>query len=430
MTSVREAEADRALMSRIMWRIMPLLVACMIVSTIEKSNVGYAKLGLIEDLGFTEAVVGFGASLFFVGYVLLEIPSAMANYRYGARLWFARIMVTWAITTLLLVFVRSAEMFYLLRFLLGAAEAGLYPSLIFYLTLWFPENERARAMGYLTLGSAFGNSLSAMISGSLLDFGGAFELAGWQWVFIVTGLLPLITTVFVLLYLPSNANEAKFLQPHEKERVNQLIAANAAKQHHGGVLALLVHPVVIGFGVLYAVLLGALYGVNYWMPTVINEFGVSGSMNGVIISAPWAFDALLLVWLMPKLRSPRTVVWGLVAFSVIGVLSFGAAATTGGLALKAAAVMLGIPAISLSVACFWTIPVKYFSGAQSAAAIGAISMIGNMGGVATLNLMPAIATGFGSPQVALWVPGVGMGLIAIWGIFMVGKMRPANVAVG
>src|SRR6185436_19395200 len=143
-----------ALMTKLLWRLMPLLVAGLVISTIDRGNIGFAKLDMREDLGFSEPVFAFGASLFYVGYVLFEIPSAMASYRYGARIWFARIMVTWAITTLLLAFTQSATVFYVLRFLLGAAEAGLYPALIFYLTLWFPAEERGRAMGVLTLGSA------------------------------------------------------------------------------------------------------------------------------------------------------------------------------------------------------------------------------------------------------------------------------------
>src|SRR3546814_862721 len=156
---------------------MPLAVACLVFSAIDRANIGFAKLGMLGDLGFSETVFAFGASLFYLGYVLFEIPSAMAGYRYGARLWFARIMITWCITTLLLAFVHSTTAFYVLRFLLGAAEAGLYPALVFYLTLWFPQHERARAMGVLTLGSAFGNGFSAILCGSLLDLAGALDLA-------------------------------------------------------------------------------------------------------------------------------------------------------------------------------------------------------------------------------------------------------------
>lgn len=424
-----DTSADKALMTRILWRLMPLLVVSLVVSTIDKSNVGFAKLGMIEDLGFTETVFGFGSSLFFVGYVLFEVPSAMANYRYGARLWFARIMVTWSITTLLLSFTQSAAIFYVLRFLLGAAEAGLYPALIFYLTLWFPESERPRAMGMLTLGSAFGNGFSAIISGALLDLNGVFGLAGWQWIFLVTGLMPLVTTVLVLRYLPNRPEDAQFLTADEKSRVTAMLGErpDAGRGRHG--FSSLLDPRVIGFGLLYGIFLGSVYGISYWMPTVLRDFGVSGSVNGIIIGVPWAIDAVLLMVIMPRLRSQWAIMRALVVLSVVAILSFAAAASWGGLAMKGAALMIGIPAISIAIACFWTIPVRYFSGAQAAASIGSISMIGNLGGVATLNLMPALAGYSGSPATALWVPSIGMAVVGIWAgwlNFGPGRARPGR----
>lgn len=431
MTAIEhDAASDRALMTRVLWRIMPLSILCLVISAIDRTNVGFSKLGMLEDLHFSEAVFGFGSSLFYVGYVLFEIPSTMANYRYGARIWFARIMVTWSITTLLLAFTQSPALFYVLRFALGAAEAGLYPALIFYLTLWFPEHERARAMGYLTLGSAFGNGLSAVLSGSLLDLDGQLGLAGWQWIFVVTGALPLVTTLLVLRYLPSTPADATFLSEGEKERVARMLepAADTAHRRHG--FSALLKPQVIGFGLLYGIFLGSLYGVNYWMPTVLRDFGVSGSLNGLMIGLPWAVDAVLLLIVMPRLRTNRTINAALLPLSLIAIVSFAAAASWGGLMLKGCALLLGIPAISLCIACFWTIPVRYFRGAEGAAAIGATSMIGNLGGVATLNLMPALAGYWGSPAAALWVPSLGMAVIAIWAVCLIAADRRSTARAG
>ncbi|PZU61221.1 MAG: MFS transporter [Sphingobium sp.] len=426
-TATYDASSDRALMTRIMWRIMPLAIACLVVSTIDRTNIGFAKLGMLDDLGFSEAIFGFGSSLFYVGYVLFEIPSAIANYRYGARLWFARIMITWSIATLLLAFTRSAEIFYLLRFLLGVAEAGLYPALIFYLTLWFPEKERARAMGVLTLGSAFGNGLSALISGSLLDLDGHLGINGWQWVFLVTGVLPIVTTVLVLRYLPDRPQSARFLNAEEKDQVAALLGPAQGGAHRAHGIRVLFDWRVIGFGMLYGVFLGSLYGVNYWMPTVLRDFGVSGAANGAMIGIPWAVDAVLLMLIMPRLKSSGSVLWALLLLSLVAIVSFGAAASWGGLMLKVSALLFGIPAISLCIACFWTIPVRYFSGAHAAAAIGAISMVGNLGGVATLNLMPAIGTHLGSPALALWVPSIGMLSIALWSAWLIARERSVQV---
>ncbi len=429
-TKTTDPASDDALMTRVMWRIMPLTIACLVISTIDRSNIGFAKLGMLSDLSFSERAFGFGSSLFYLGYVLLEMPSTLASYKYGAKLWFARIMVTWTATTLLLAFIKSTYLFYLLRFALGAAEAGLFPAIIFYMTLWFPAQQRARAMGLATLGSAFGNGIGALVCGLLLDLNGRLGLAGWQWIFVVTGLMPLITTVLVLRYLPNSPKEATFLSESERERVAALLAKDPSPASHGHVLSVLLDPKVIGFGVIYAALLGSLYGVIYWMPTVLRDFGISGSLNGLVLGMPWAFDALLLVLIMPRLRSGKAVELGLLALCVLAVASFAAAASGGGLAFKGSAMMIGIPAISLCMACFWTIPVRYFSGEHSAAAIGGISTIGNLGGVVTLNMMPALAQHLGSPARALWAPSIGMGILGLWALVMVvraGAAKPAAV---
>ena len=159
MNAATAPVSDAKLMSRALWRIMPLTILCAVVGTIDRTNIGFAKLGMRTDIGLTEAAFALGSSLFYLGYVLFEIPSAMGNARYGARVWLSRIMLTWSAVTLLLVFTRSTEMFYILRFALGVAEAGIYPAQLYYVTLWFPQSERPRAIGMLTLGSAFGNGL-------------------------------------------------------------------------------------------------------------------------------------------------------------------------------------------------------------------------------------------------------------------------------
>ncbi len=417
---------DRELMDRALWRIMPLMVALLIISTIDRTNVGFAKLGMRSDLGLTEAAFALGSSLFYLGYVAFEIPSAMAAYRYGARIWFARIMLTWSVTTLLLAIASNATGFYALRFLLGAAEAGLYPAQIFFLTLWFPQRERARAMGILTLGSALGNGLSALICGMLLDLNGVMGLAGWQWIFIATGLAPLITTVLVLRYLPNRPSDARFYNDGEKARVEAMIAEDPeTSREQGHSLGAILNWRVVGFGLLYAVLLGSLYGIIYWAPTVYSEFKLSGKMNGLLVAIPWAFDVILLLIIPRRLKTYRATLLGLLVLGTLGVVSYGIGAVGGGVWIKLASLMVGIPAISLAISCFWTLPVRYFSGGRAAAAIGAISTLGNLGGVATLNAMPAVAKMGGSPATALLVPSFGMAVVIVVSVAMLLRGRSA-----
>jgi len=409
--------ADRALMTRTLWRIMPLVVLCSVIGTIDRTNIGYAKLGMLGDLGMTEAAFGFGSSLFYLGYVLFEIPSTVASARYGARIWFSRIMITWSVVTLLLTVTRSTEMFYVLRFLLGAAEAGIYPAQLYFLTLWFPQEERARAIGILTLGSAFGNGFSALLCGSLLGLHGAAGLNGWQWIFLVTGTLPLVVTVLTIKYLPNEPNEARFLTDVEKRRMAELLATGGnVSAHPPGFLAAIVNAKVVGFGVLYAIILGSLYGVIYWAPTVFNSFHLSGAKNGLIVALPWALDAVLLILIPTRIRRHRSVLLAMIIFSIIAVISFGVGTVDRQLVPQAAALLVGIPAMSLSLGLYWTLPVRHFSGPESAASIGAISTIGNIGGIAALNLMPALAHAGGSPAAALWYPCIGMMIVLLYAL--------------
>ena len=211
--------ADRdgdALMYRIMWRIMPLMVAFMMLSVIDRSNVSYAKLQMVSGLGMSETAYGLASSLFFIGSLVFEVPSALAAHRFGARFWFARILLTWGLLTVLLGFTFSGSLFAGLRFLIGAAEAGAYPGIIYYLTLWFPKRYRVQALALMTIGSPLGNMFGSLFGGLLLNLDGALGLAGWQWVFVATGLPAMLLFALILKYLPDGPKDAKFLSDRER----------------------------------------------------------------------------------------------------------------------------------------------------------------------------------------------------------------------
>ncbi|MFC6050112.1 MFS transporter, partial [Methylobacterium hispanicum] len=197
-------------------RLMPLLGLMYLIAYIDRQNISYAKLQMVGDLGLSESVYGLGASLFFLGYFLFEVPANVILERVGARRWFARIMFTWGLITILLGFTQNTSMFYLLRFLLGVAEAGFFPGVLFALTLWFPQSHRARMIGWFMIASAFANAVGAAIGGALLDLDGLLGLKGWQWVFVATGLPALVLTVVVLRVLPDGPERAPWLPPEGK----------------------------------------------------------------------------------------------------------------------------------------------------------------------------------------------------------------------
>lgn len=405
---------DDRLVRRAVWRIMPLTVLCFVSAVIDKSNIGFAKLQMAHDLHMSEAVYGLGASLFFAAFLVFEVPSALAAHRFGARTWVARIMASWGVTTLLLAFATSVSLFYGLRFALGVAEAGLYPTLLYYLTLWFPQSQQARVAGILTLGSALGNGSGALISGALLDLNGAFGFAGWQWIFLVTGILPLVLTPLVLLFMPDAPAHAKFFSADERARLAALVEADKPRESgERHILSALADLRVLGYSLIYCLLGVALFGVIYWTPTAIKGFAVTGTMNGLLSAAPWVLACALLLIIPPRLQSRGAVQRALIATAVFGTLCFAVAASFDAPLWRYAALVAGTPCISLAIGLFWALPVRMFAGARAAAVIAAINVFGSLGGFIAQNLMPAAASWGSGPQFAMWVPCACMALIGV-----------------
>ncbi|MDB6094948.1 MAG: Major facilitator superfamily 1 transporter [Verrucomicrobia bacterium] len=414
-------------MKRVGRRLMPLLVLLLLVAFIDRQNVGFAKLTMLVDTGMSEAVYALGASLFFVGYLIFEIPSTLALHRYGARAWIGRIIFTWGLATVLLGFTANVGMFYFLRFMLGAAEAGFYPGVLYYLTLWFPQSHRARVLAIFTLGSALGNMSGAMISGPLLDLNGALGLAGWQWVFIGTGVPAIALTAVVFAFLPSSPADAKFLSDEEKAMIATALArdTDSAKPAHGNPLACLADPRVFGFALVYSMLAIAHYGATYWMPTVVKGFGVTASVNGMLNMIPWGLAACMLLLIPRRLRSDLAVLKAVSVIGFIGMTAFLASILLPENWQRFTALCIGAPCISLMYPCFWTLPPRFFSGARAAASLAAINSIGNLGGFLGQNLMPRVKEWSGTTIGAMFVPAAGlMGLsLAAFTAFLIFRRR-------
>lgn len=419
--------AQKAVLDRVLWRVMPLVIACMVIGTIDRSNIGFAKLSMVHDLKMSEAVFALGSSLLYFGYLVFEIPSALGAHRFGARIWLSRIMATWGLATLFLAFTDSTWMFYLLRFLLGAGEAGLYPALLFYITLWFPKAYIARAMGMLTIGSALGNGLGALVAGPLLDLNGVLGLAGWRWIFLVTGAVPMIGVLVIMATMHDSIAQAKFLSEAEKEELSKAIEPGGRQQHRFvDIIRAVAEPKVLGHGLVYATLLTALFGVIYWSPSVVKTFGVTGTQNGLLVALPWAIDAVLLLIIPARLRNPGMVLKTMIGLQLLGSIAFAAAASVDDSMFRYAMLLVGIPCISVGLALYWTYPTRMFRGAPAAAALATISTLGNMGGLVGQNLMPALAEAGGSTSAALIAPCFCLGVLAIGGFVVLVRGRGAR----
>ncbi|WP_302057020.1 MFS transporter [Paraburkholderia sp. CNPSo 3281] len=399
------------------WRLMPLLGVLYLVAYIDRSNIAFAKLQMLGSLGLSEVAYGLGASLFFIGYLLFEVPSNVLLHKYGAPRWMARIMFTWGVVTILLAFTRNATMFYILRFLLGASEAGLYPGVIYYLTLWFPQRHRVRMLGYFTVGSSLGNMIGAPICGWLLDKGGLFGLQGWQLVFVVTGIPSVLLTIVVLFLLPQAPQQATFLSEGEKRWLTHTLSTESAaarsQSRHGSVLSVFTEPRVLGMAFYYMMLSISVYGVSYWLPTLVKGFGVTNTTNGLLNIIPWLLATIVLATLPSRLRASNHATVAMLVSSLLGMVFFVSSVFLPGHALRFAALCLGAPCMYLLIPCFWTLPPKFLYGARAAAGIAAINSLGNIGGFIAQNLVPFVKQATGSTRMPMLVPAACMVIFAI-----------------
>jgi MFS family permease len=418
-TASPDMAQDERLIHRVWWRIMPLVLVTYLVSVIDKMNVSFAKLQMVHQIGLTETAYGLASSLFFIGYLIFEIPSALGVHRFGAPKWIFRIVLSWGIATLLIAYTSSGSMFAALRFLVGAAEAGLYPGIVYYLTVWFPRRYQVRAFALLTLGSAFGNMLGSAFGGALLSLDGFWHYAGWQWVFIITGLLALVLAPIVLFCLPRSVETASFLDPLERSRLAHMVAKEAPAAHHeGGVWVVLRDSKVLVLAFAYTLMLTSLYGLIYWLPTVIKGFGVSSSINGLLTMIPWALTAALLLIVPRMLKTESHVRVAAATIGAIGCMAFVVSLLVNAPALRYIALVIGTPCTSLLLPCFWSLPSKYFSGRRSAASLAAISSIGNFGGFLAQNAMPWIGKALGHAGYAMLLPALCLLLLGGAALFM------------
>jgi MFS family permease len=413
-----EALSEGVVMRRITFRVVPLTVLIYLIAIIDRANVGFAKLQMVSDLHMTEQLYGLASSLFFIGYLSLEIPSALAVHRFGARAWFARILFTWGLFTIAGAWVTSGSMFAALRFLVGCAEAGAYPGIIYYFTLWFPKVYRARVLGFLTLGSAFGNMFGSLVSGALLDLNGALGLSGWQWVFVATGFPAIVLTPIVLAFLPNVPAKAGFLSENEKNWLLAEMSKEAPPVHSGNPFTAIWDRRVLLLSFTYMLILASLYGVIYWLPTVVKGFGATGTQNGILSSIPWMIAAVFLIILPRRLRKERVVLTAMVAISAVGLVCFYLSTTVPENWMRLVSMSIGTPCISLLFPCLWFLPSLFFTGTRAATAIATISTIGNLGGFFAQNAMPWVAQTAGTPVAAMLVPSICLTAVGILAIYM------------
>ncbi|MEY2411095.1 MAG: hypothetical protein QOF48_3765 [Verrucomicrobiota bacterium] len=376
------------MLARITTRLLPLLFVCYVIAYIDRINVGFAKLHLRHVLGVGESdfggVYGLGAGLFFIGYFIFEIPSNLILQRVGARVWIARIMIVWGLVSMGFMFMKSVTAFYVMRFLLGAAEAGFFPGVILYLTYWYPARERARTVALFTLGGIVAGVVGSPLSGAILGMNGAAGLAGWQWLFLLEAIPAVLMGLVVLWILPNNPQTARWLSGREKAWISTRMREDAAREGapaSESFLRLLGNGRVWLLCLIYFLMNIGGYGFEFWLPSIVKGFsGLGDAWVGLINAIPYliAGIVMLLVGRHSDKVGERRVHVGL-------------SATTAGLGFVLAALLhqpwLAMGGLTLAFAGakstlgpFWALSTGFLSGTAAAGGIALINSVGNLGG--------------------------------------------------
>ena len=384
--SAASAAFEEATYRKVAWRLIPFLFICYIVAYLDRVNVGFAKLQMLTDLKFSETVYGLGAGIFFIGYFLFEVPSNVILHRVGARVWIARIMITWGVVSACMMFVSTPTSFYIVRFLLGLAEAGFFPGIILYLTYWYPAHRRARMTAFFMTAVAVSGVIGGPLSGWILrDFGGLNGWAGWQWMFLIEAIPSIVIGIIVLFYLDDRINHAKWLSADEKALLERNIVADNAHKTDEPIGKILRTGRVWLMGLIYFTFVMGLYGISFWLPTIVKQTGVSDALTiGLLTAIPWAFAVVSMVLVARSADRRGERRWHIAIPAVLGAIGLVLSVTwRNDTTLAMAALTLATMGILTTLPLFWSLPTSFLAGTGAAAGIALINSLGNLAGFAS-----------------------------------------------
>ncbi|MGL5388323.1 MAG: MFS transporter [Enterobacterales bacterium] len=386
----QEPTAESRVYSKVTRRLIPFLILCYFFAYLDRVNVGFAKLHMQDALNFSDTVYGLGAGIFFIGYFLFEMPSNLLMQRFGPRFWIARIMVTWAVLSAGMMFVTTPTQFYTVRFLLGVAEAGFFPGIVFYLTLWFPSWRSARTLGLFILVTPLSTIIGSPLSGAILKF---FEnvdgLHNWQWLFLVEAVPSFLLAFVVLRYLDNDVKSAKWLSDGEKQLIVNDLAKDAANRelaNQGKVDSSLKGMLSNGYVWLLALVFFSFnigyYGINFWLPSIIKSSGVSDDLHiGLLAAVPYIFGACFMVWNSRHSDLKQERRWHIAIPAMIGCVGLALSAYCSGstfwMMTWICVAMSGTLAL---IPTYISLPGALLSGTAAAAGIAFVNSIGNLAG--------------------------------------------------
>ena len=413
--SLADSAMESATMARVKRRLLPFLFLLYVVCFIDRTNVSFAALQMNRDLGFSDAVYGLGAGVFFLGYALFEVPSNLVLARVGARRWIGRIAITWGVLAVAMLLVRSATSFHLMRFLLGVAEAGYFPGIIYYLSLWFPERHLARATSRLMIGIPLASAIGGPVGGMLLGLDGKLGLSGWQWLFLVEGVPAVILGFIALGYLTDSVAEARWLPAPEREWLRDRLEVErrtATTRAHTRFIEVFRSRSVGLLTLTYFLFCVILYGLTLFLPLMIRDvLGLENVGVGLVIGLLGLCGAASM--LLNSAHSDRTGerVLHTVVPVTISALAVAVAALLGAQLFAIVALAVAVVALNAMGPTFWCLPRLVLQGTAAAGGIALINAVGNLGGFAGPNVLGSIKNATGSYSVALFILAGG-GLLA------------------
>lgn len=380
---VSSESVEKKIYAKVTWRLMPLLFIAYIIAYLDRVNVGFAKLQMLQDLKLTNTVYGLGAGLFFIGYFFFEVPSNIILHRVGARKWIARIMISWGIISAATMLVKTAGMFYFMRFLLGIAEAGFFPGIILYLTYWYPSYWRGRMVALLIAANPVSGLIGGPASGWIMQsLAGKYGWAGWQWLFLLEGLPAIVMGIMVYLYLDDRIRNATWLSEEEKQVLEKNIEAEAQEKQSHSLREAFGSGMVWLMSFIYFCLLMGMYGVTFWLPTIIKATGVKSVLNvGLLTSIPFAAGVIGMILISRSSDARQERRWHCAVPAAISCISLILSTIYGKDTILAVMFLSLAMAGSLSaLPAFWILPTAFLGGTAAAAGIAVVNSIGNLSG--------------------------------------------------
>jgi D-galactonate transporter len=363
--------------------VLPLLFLCYVASYLDRVNVGFAKLQMASDLHLSDTAFGLGAGIFFIGYFFFEVPSNVILHKVGARIWIARIMITWGLISGAMIFVSGPISFYVMRFLLGVAEAGFFPGVILYLTYWYPANRRGKITALFASAIAISGVIGGPLSGWIMQsMPGVYGLAGWQWMFIIEAIPSLVLGLLTIAYLQDRVRDAKWLTEEERRLVSAQVGAEEAQKEDEPMSKTFSDKRLWICALIYFCVVMGLYGVGFWLPNIIKSTGVKTTLEvGLLTAIPYAFAAVIMILACRHADKMRERRWHLAVPGVLGAIGLFCSTLYGNnTVLAMAALTLGTAGILTMIPMFWSLPTAFLGGAAAAAGIALINSLGNLAG--------------------------------------------------